>query len=177
MDHNFNLETREVTLNGQTKTAVSGSWARIFEIYNDDSSEFSGSVYLYTDNVVTNGVPQTPSAVKAKALAHHQRSSMALYTIPKDYDGYLSSYEFTCDRVDNASDINMHFALKIKKFGKVFLAKYFHNSSNQSFLDFEFIDPVRLEEKTDIKLTVLETTTNTTRANGSFSLVLFRHIK
>lgn len=54
---------QNVTLAGQTETALPIPLARATRLYNNDTSAFAGTVYVYEDDTVTAGVPQTTSKI------------------------------------------------------------------------------------------------------------------
>lgn len=51
------------TLEGQTESALDTPLARCTRLYNNDSTNFAGTVYIYEDDTVTAGVPQTAAKI------------------------------------------------------------------------------------------------------------------
>jgi len=58
-----------VTAVGQTETALTNSFLRVFGVKNVGTTVNAGDVYIYEDDTVTSGVPQTQGKIHAKALA------------------------------------------------------------------------------------------------------------
>ena len=86
-----NPQTATVTPAGQTKTALATlTWTAIFSVTS--SAVLVGDAYVYEDDTLTAGVPNTSTKVRAKILATASITQMAVYTIPTGYDGLLVEY-------------------------------------------------------------------------------------
>lgn len=90
LDANGNAQTKTVVLAGQTETAVDGTWKAIFSA--SLSAAAAGDVYVYEDDTVVLGVPQTVAKFKAKIPATATKTFMAVYMIPTGYNGFLVEY-------------------------------------------------------------------------------------
>jgi len=90
LDANGNPQTKTVVLVGQTETTVAGTWTAIFSA--SLSAACAGDVYVYEDDTVVAGVPQTAAKFKAKILATATKTFMAVYMIPTGYAGFLAEY-------------------------------------------------------------------------------------
>lgn len=90
LDANWDRQTATQALDGQNKTEISSglTWMRVFRAYNTGTA-LAGDVYVYEDDTLTAGVPDTATKVKAKIDQAENQSMMALYTIPSGYDGFL----------------------------------------------------------------------------------------
>ena len=91
LDANWNLQTVTVDLTGQTQVAISGTWLRVFRVYNADSAVTAGIVYIAEDAGVdiTAGKPDTASLIKAQFEVAPQQTLMAIYTVPNGYTAYM----------------------------------------------------------------------------------------
>jgi hypothetical protein len=89
LDGDYNQQTKLVTLAGQTKTAIEGKWLRVFITINISSTAYAGTLYVYEDDTVVAGVPQTAAKVHDMAIALFQKSSKSSYTIPAGYTGIM----------------------------------------------------------------------------------------
>ena len=78
---NFTFQTQPVTLNGQNKVALTTSLSRISRGYNDNSTDFAGAVYVYEDDTVTGGVPNTAAKVHMIIPAGVNQSLKAATTL------------------------------------------------------------------------------------------------
>jgi hypothetical protein len=113
-----------ITLQGQTKIEIGpGLWWRVHRAFNNNSADLVGNVYIYEDDTVTNGEPDTPSKVRATIqtgnnpqLVNNQ-TLMIPYTIPANKIGYLSSLAFT---ITSKAAGNIIIRTYVRQFGKVF---------------------------------------------------------
>lgn len=158
---NFNLEIFTQDLAGQTKTeliAPSGDlFVRACGLCNDDSTGFAGNIYVYEDDTVTTGVPDTDSKVRCYATNGDNCSLMPLCTIPTGYVGFLFQKEVgvkasTDGRFDTTEYAN--FLYRTRRFGKTFKIdkKISSISSGTSIYSDLKTFPSVLPAKTDIQL-------------------------
>ena len=93
----WNEETFNVTLVGQTKTAIvtpSGDLpVRLQSIVNASGTALAGDVYVYEDSIVAAGVPADATKIRGKVLIGNERTLMALYTVPSGKTAYLYGRE------------------------------------------------------------------------------------
>ena len=52
-----------IVLQGRTKTALSTPLRDVTRIRNEGTTDWAGTIYVYEDDTVTNGVPQTASKI------------------------------------------------------------------------------------------------------------------
>lgn len=84
--------TQTVTLAGQTETALTTPLARVTRLYNNDTTDFAGTIYVYEDDTVVAGVPQTASKIHMQVVNGNQ-SEKCSTSISKD--DYLIVTSFT----------------------------------------------------------------------------------
>lgn len=92
LDANWDEQTATVSLAGQTKTALSGTWMRVYRVYNTTGSDAVGDIYVYEDDTVTAGVPQTASKIRAKILIGNGQTEMAQLTVPAGYNMIVTDF-------------------------------------------------------------------------------------
>lgn len=74
------------TLAGQTETALDTAMCRVTRAYNAGSNNLVGNIYVYQDDTVVSGVPQTATKVHIMIPAGYNQSRKAATTISsKDY--------------------------------------------------------------------------------------------
>lgn len=117
LDENFETQSVDIQLQGQTKTTLGASlkWSRVFRAFNLDNTTLVGDVYVYEDDTVVLGVPQTPAKISAKITIGNDQTLMTLYTIAKGKTGYLYKVYFTPDSVQVAE-----FTLVTREFQKTY---------------------------------------------------------
>lgn len=116
---NFTFVVQTVTLVGQTKTPLTTPLARATRIYNNDSTDFAGDIYVYEDVAVVAGVPSTGTAVHciATGTAGKNNSSKASTTISNvDFWILTSMTAFFLEKATGYAEVHLEIRYK----GKVF---------------------------------------------------------
>lgn len=116
-DLTFSVQT--ATLDGQNKVVLSTPLARCTRIYADDSSdvELVGNIYVYEDDTVVAGVPQTGSKVHAMIPAGVQQTRKASTSISST--DYWIIFDFDCDMYKKTAGF-AEVTLEIRREGGVF---------------------------------------------------------
>lgn len=114
----FTFVVQPATLNGQTPVTLSTPLARATRIYNNDSTDFAGTVYGYRSAAtsVVSGVPQTTAAIHLQTDSNNQ-SLKAATTISKD-DYWIISDVLVGVRRQQTRSVDFKFQVREK--GKVF---------------------------------------------------------
>ena len=167
LDENFNLKTQTVSLQGRTKLSLDGLWSRVFRAFNDDSSNLLGDVYVYTDSTVVNGVPQTNANVKAEINVGNDQTTMAIYTVPAGKNLYLSQYHVSID-AKNTHSSYATISINVREYGSIFKAQEIVAVSSNSPSVISFDVPFTVREKSDIKLSIDQISTNTVDVHAVF---------
>jgi len=81
--------SQPITLNGQTRVALTTSLLRVFRLENDSNTELLGTVFCYSGTTNAGGVPSGGSIEKARIEIGNNQTQMAVITIPKDKVGFL----------------------------------------------------------------------------------------
>lgn len=169
LDADWKPQSATVTLAGNTKTEIGTglTWMRVFRAYNSGSSSIAGTVYVYEDDttVVTPGVPDTPSKVKAQILAVDQQTYMALYTVPDGYTAYFLGGAVSLITGASASK-SATVELMTTNGNGIFLSKELielvSNGSSTFNQDLHALGPLAIPARTDIKARI-----RTIGANGT----------
>ncbi|MCP4370028.1 MAG: hypothetical protein GY797_18210 [Deltaproteobacteria bacterium] len=171
LDANFDLTLQEVTLNGQTRVALTTPLIRVFRIKNVGSVDLAGNVAVYEDTPLTGGIPTLNSKIRAIVQGANNQTEMAVYTIPAGKTGYMRDWYASTSGAKKGSS----HVLKVlaRPFGQVFQLK--HKASivedGTSYIKHEYVEPEVFSEKTDIEMKV-----NTDQASssiaGGFDIVL-----
>lgn len=109
LDGNNNEVTITGSLNGQTKTALSTDLFRVYRAFISAGSALVGTLYIYEDDTVTNGVPQTSSKERARILVGNNQTQMAQITVPSGYEMVVTDFLMT-----SGKDNNMQFKARIR---------------------------------------------------------------
>lgn len=180
---NWNLEETIVTLSGQTKTQIitdSGDpYVRVFRMENDADSgnDFSGVVYVYEDDTVTDGVPDTATKIRASIDNGNNQTLMALYTVPTGYVGYLFRGEVGIEFTGTVGTGTIYgtFCYKSRRAGKVFKVKKKISTvatGQSNYIDYRSFPDV-IPAKTDIRI-ICDEVSDTVGAFATFDILLVK---
>ena len=149
LDANYDAQEVTVTLAGQTETVV-GSGITILRVqraYNSGTSDLVGTVYIYEDDTITAGVPDTATKIRAAIEAAHNQTLMTMYTIPAGKTAYISHVGYyAATATGKAVDV----LFQQRRVGKVFRV-IDHVHLFQTSIDTHHDTPLKFPEKTDIK--------------------------
>lgn len=171
LDENWLPQTQVITLTGQTKAPILGTWMRIDRAFNSDATEFAGRVYIYEDTTPVAGVP-TASFVRGVIETDSQQTQMALYTIPANKTGYISAIIANVYNAGNA-DASALIQMRVRFEGGVFrdIFRLSLNTTGSSTNTYTFLFPDKFPPKTDIIFRVLEVNKNNTAVAINFQIV------
>ena len=116
----FTFVVQEKALTGQTAASLDTSLARCTRLYNNDTSEITGTVSATETDTYTGGVPNTDSKVHCQIPAGKQQSEKASTTISKDdYWIVTKVYGSVLEKTSAFAEIE----LQVREKGKVFRQK------------------------------------------------------
>lgn len=169
---NLTFVTQSVTLAGQTETALTTPMARANRMYNNDSTDFAGVVYVYEDDTVTAGVPQTTAKIHLQSSGSSNQSLKAATSISQyDYWFITSMYVAVTKKTTAVAD----FDLQVRDQGKVFRTRFQLEASSDGSGQFIELDPVLMvKPNSDVRIQAVASTTNvavTAWMNGPLALI------
>lgn len=171
LDSNWEQVTQTATLDGQNKVTLSTPLIRCSRVYNGNSSETSGDVYVYVDGTVTGGIPDTAADVRALVKAEAQQTEMAIYTIPAGKTGYfLGGYV----ALSGKSNVNAVFTSRLRLDGGVFrvVSRIACLATGSSSWSYRYPQALPLPAKTDLLLRADSVSANDTACSGGFTIIL-----
>jgi len=143
LDENYLIVSESVTITGQTAVNTTNSFLRVYRatVIADTPT---GNIYVGS-GTVTSGVPANKYA---KITSGENQTLMAVWTVPAGYTAYLHQGTIS----SGTSTVNKFVTakLKVKPFGQVLQTKAVVTLYN-SFVDFDFGIPLKIEEKSDIE--------------------------
>lgn len=155
----FTFVVQEVTLVGQTKTALTTPLARCTRIYNNGANDLVGNIYVYEDDTVVAGVPSTGSRVHCMVAAGKNNSSKCATTISsQDYWIITSVTALFLEKAAGFAEVH----LEIRAKGKTF-REYAHLSVNSGgpSQQLTFDPPIIAPKNCDVRLTAIADGANT----------------
>jgi len=154
LDPNWDLVNQTITLNGQTRVALTTPLIRIFRAFNDNSTDLSGHVVVYVNTSLTAGVPTDKTKIRAIIDPTNQQTLMAIYTIPNGKTGYMRDWYMATSGGNKAS--NYVVRLVSRNEGKVFRTKHISSLSALSPIPYQhqYTEPEVFMGRTDIEMRV-----------------------
>lgn len=174
LDINGEQVTQIITLQGQTRVALTTSLWRVFRIENegDASEDIAGTIYCYAGTTNTSGTPSGGSIVKAIIDDGNNQTQMAIYTIPLGKVGFLWRGELGASRSNASGSAVCDY--RSRRYGKVFKIKKriaLSNSGSSIYQDSRsFPDPI--PALTDIKLVIESVSANDMGFFGTLDILL-----
>lgn len=113
LDASYVAKTVTKALAGQTKTTVTGATDvfRVNKVYVDAAT--AGNVWVYFDDTVTAGVPQTASKQLGYVPLGYMASRQAIYTVPAGYYALLWDVSATVAASATGKSFDAHCYKKI----------------------------------------------------------------
>lgn len=175
LDASGDRQEQTIALTGETKVEIAGvTWSHVFRAWNSDSANLVGDVYIFEDDDLTDGVPDTATKVRAKVDLAKQQTHMAFYTIPSGYTGYLLGWYGTLNRGNTAGAADIELFARAN--GGVFRSKDIRGvmgAGNSSFIHNYPIFP-DYSELTDLKI-LANVTGNGNDISAGFSLLCVKN--
>lgn len=160
LDADFKEKEQTITLQGQTRLTLDGTWSRINRAFNGDTNDIAGNVFVYTNGANTDGEPDTPSTVKAIIENGHNQTMQAVYTVPIKNLFHLSAYHLSCDAKTSNTTANLTLKLVVRQKDSVFRTQEIIAVSNVSPSVIKLDMPLPIEGGSDVMFQVVSATNN-----------------
>lgn len=156
----FTFVTQVATLNGQTKVALSTPLARCTRLFNNNSNNLVGNVYVFQDGTVTSGVPDTDSGIHCIIPAGKNQSFKASTTASKE-DYFLITQ--LGGGVDQKSSAAVDFLLQVRRKEKVFreILEFTVNSAGGTYSSITLNPPIIVPKNSDVRMTAIASANST----------------
>lgn len=141
------------TLNGQNKVVLTTPLNRSTRLYNNDSTDFTGDIYVYEDDTLTGGVPNTASKIHLKVSGGVDINQSLKCATSMSRSDYWIVTQFYCS-VERQQSRSVDFVLKVRRYGKVYRKVALvsaHSNGGESFLNFDpcLIVPANADVRVD----------------------------
>ena len=173
LDANFNVISQTKALTGQTPILLDTPLIRADRMFNANSTNFAGDVYIYINGAtVVTGVPTIATEIRNKIVAGDNQTLMAIYTIPAGKTGYLFNYGVSLSKLTPATALTC--SIRVRPFEGVFLVKDRGAAATTGATSYrrEFKVPLKLLEKTDLKIVIDTVSAANTGVAGYFDIIL-----
>ena len=138
LDENYLPLTETLTMNGNTNVVGSSSFLRVFRM----RVVTAGTGEINAGNITAS----IGGSNVAQILADKGQTLMAVYTIPAGKSGYLTKFQGSLSKNQEAV-----FKIRVKEFGNGFNVKGQFGTFSQS-INYDYAVPLQFKEKTDIQI-------------------------
>lgn len=113
----YTFVTQTATLTGTTVVALGTALTRVSRVYNNNSTDLVGNIYVTETDTYTAGVPDTATKVHLTVAAGHNQSEKAATTISSvDYWIVTSVYGDVLEKTAAFANIELEIRLNGKAF-------------------------------------------------------------
>lgn len=172
LDENFKEKEQTVFMQGQTRITLDGKWSRINRVFNDDTNDVAGNIFVYTNGANTDGTPDAVSNVKGIIENGHNQTMQAIYTVPIDRQFNLSSYHLSCDAKTANINANLTIKLIVRLKDSVFRTQEIIAVSNFSPSVIRLDMPLPIPGGSDVMFQVVSSTSNNMHVHCVFEGML-----
>ena len=165
LDANYGLIEDEVFLNGQNTVVSNKNFLRVNRAFVTEagSSELNEGVITINNGGNTLTLAQIPEK--------HGQTQMAIYTIPRNYKAYLTSFSASMSKATPSTAIVLEMIFRKDGVKRVKQNISIDTTGSTSFVK-EFKMPLPIEEKTDVYVNAKEVSQNNSGVFSNFALVL-----
>ena len=165
LDANYDAIEEDFTLNGQTAVTSNKEFLRVNRAFvtSAGSSEYNEGVITINNSDDTLTLATIP--------AEHGQTQMAVYTIPRNYKGYLTSFSGAIKKATPSTAIILEMIFRENSVKRVKQNIAIDTTGSTSFVK-HFKCPLSIEEKTDIYVNAKEVSANNSGVFSNFSIIL-----
>ena len=170
VDAKYTFVIQTVTLAGQTETALATPLARASRLYNPNETDLVGGVYVYEDDTVTAGVPQTTDKIHLRILAGEQQSYKCATTFSNTDYAFITGAVFAVNKKQTAV---ADFEIQVRSPGGVFRpqARVSAASDGSNLAKVDFRPFLVVPKNSDVRVTAAANAAGV-EVNASFQCVL-----
>lgn len=167
LDANWEMQSDTIVLNGTTSVFTTNTYRRVNRV-----KVLTAGSSGHNEGSITVRHSTTTSNMFAVVPATYNQTTIAAYTIPSGYTGYIKHINCQLQRGSTGS-ATVHFVTRPQ--GGVFNVRKEFTVSVNSDLDTDLTAFIKVYEKTDIKMKVVEVASNGTNVSGEFHLFLVKN--
>jgi len=156
LDENYNLVTETFITNGTSTRTGTQTFKRVFR------------AFVTAGNTNIGTITFTRGGTNVMQIdAGRGQTLMAIYTIPKNYTGFMLNLDLTVNAFRDAQ-----LSVKQRPFNGVF--RIAHMAEARGLYSYNFKIPLKFEQKTDIDFRIDEVSLSNSRATANFDLILVK---
>jgi hypothetical protein len=164
--------TQTKALNGQNKVSIT-PLSRVNRVFNANGTVYEGNVYVYEDDTIDAGVPDTVTKVRGYVSSGNGQTLQTNYTIPANKVGFFMGLETSLTKGIGATAVGANLKGITREFGKTFRVQDEFNllSSGSSLKTYNFPTPLRFQPRTDF-CPLADVSANNVGVSWAFSMLL-----
>ena len=148
---NFTFGSQLVTLNGQTKVALTTTCARVSRVENMGVTDNAGAIYVFEDDTLSSGVPTTSAKVHMIVEPGENQSLKAATTISNNDYEFITQIKASVNKKTTGGAV---ICLRVREKGGVFKTKFKRGvNSNGPSLNMDFRPFLIVPQNADIIMT------------------------
>lgn len=153
--------SQTVTLTGQTPVVLPTPLHRMTRLFNNNGTDFAGTIYGYSGGAVTAGVPQVQDSIHLTVAVGDNQSFKAATTL-SSYDYWLiTAASFSVNRSGAQTRI-VDFSIEIRNYEKVFRKIYPITVTNSGgSIEVLFDVPLTIPKESDVRVTAISSGADT----------------
>ncbi len=141
---------QSATLNGQNKVTLSTPLYRSTRIYNNDSTDFAGTIYVYEDTAISSGVPSDSTKIHLRTDGSNNQSLKCATSVSSTDYWIITSGTFSVNRQNSRS---VDYRVQVKEFGKVWRTRFpVSVHSTGGAVAVEFNPPLIVPKNSDMRV-------------------------
>lgn len=147
---------QSVTLTGQTPATLSTPLYRSTRLYNNGSTNFAGTIYVFeSGGTVTAGVPQVTADIHVTAESGANQSQKASTSL-SSVDYWIITKAEVSVGVSSGNARNADFDLEVRESGKVFRRVHPFSAANNGASQIVIFDPaIVVKPNSDVRITAV----------------------
>lgn len=147
----FKFLAQTATLNGQTRVAIT-PMARVQRAANKGSTDLTGPVYVYENDTLSAGVPDTDTKVHIMIAAGRNQSQKAAMTFSNNDYGMITS--FSAGVLRTGSAVSVDCQLQVREYNGVFRERFPIpiRSDGQPFRPYAFQPFLVIPKNSDVRV-------------------------
>jgi hypothetical protein len=171
LDADWETVEQTVTLQGQTRVALTTPLIRVNGMYNAGAVDLDGTVYVYEDTPLTAGTPDDATKIRGAIVDGDNQLLQCIYTVPAGhtaliYRGYVAMSKKQTAVIEAAWRARL-FGGVFRTFGRTTVG----SAGNTAFWKVWHFPPA-MPEKTDLVIIAEDTTADNSGISCGFELML-----
>ena len=176
LDEDYLEKTETVTLSGVTTVPLPGLWTRVNRAFTVGPTALVGTVYVHDQaDAGADGVPDAESNYRSCVLGPIGQTLQAIYTVPANFTGYVHQLCLGVNSISGGATEVASFNVSKREFGGTWRTIHIYGltSIGAGSQCFDYVLPIALPPKTDVRARVFYVATSGVDVYATFDIVLW----